>query len=529
MDVPEFVVLCSSLPGFVRSVGSYLTGLCRLLECYSVQEASQLVQLHHPRIVVMDLRRGGRQNIDRTWAMAQNSRRSTFIVVVTRGDLNRETIPEELTGRVALVELASADADLKPAAVTARAVLSGTPLHDAVTWSVNTPLTADAENTRHGHQAAVSGAVALTTTSGVRQPTINEQPAAVPDTANAGRADECVNGTVAENPRSLSIAERFRTRTPALRHMLERLEVAARHDVTILLIGETGSGKTHLAGLIHEVSPRASAPFLTVACGALPADLIESELFGHVKGSFTSAHADKDGKFLAAGKGTILLDEIDVLTPEQQVKLLRVIENGEFEPVGSNRTLTVQARVIAASNLELQPLVEKGRFRPDLYYRLNTLCFQIPPLRQRLPDIEPLVRYFIHRHASRHNIDVMDVSPQFLDTLIGYPWPGNVREMENAIRSAVIYSDGGTLTADSLPPNIVKGAAGPANDASVATFFSGKRGESLGNCIELTEKDLIEQALLNNSFSRTRTAKQLGISRVTLYNKMKKYDMMPQK
>lgn len=311
--------------------------------------------------------------------------------------------------------------------------------------------------------------------------------------------------------------------------MLKRLEVAARHNVTILLIGETGSGKTHLASLIHDTSPRANEPFLHVACGALPGELIESELFGHVKGAFTSAHADKDGKFLVAGNGTILLDEIDVLTPDQQVKLLRVIEKGEFEPVGSNRTLHVKARIIAASNLQLQPLVEQGRFRPDLYYRLNTLSFNIPPLRKRLPDIEPLARYFVHHHAGQLGIEVRSIADEFLESLMQYPWPGNVREMENAIRSAVIYSHDGNLNADCLPMHIVEGAAGPANDPSVQAFFAGRKGESLENRIEFTEKDIIEQALLTNNFSRTNTARHLGISRVTLYNKMRKYGILPER
>jgi DNA-binding NtrC family response regulator len=200
------------------------------------------------------------------------------------------------------------------------------------------------------------------------------------------------------------ISRRFETRTPQVAAMLRDLEVAARHEVTILLIGETGSGKTFLSRLIHEVSPRKDEPFLTVACGALPADLIESELFGHVKGSFTGAHADKDGKFVAAGRGTVLLDEIDVLGPEQQVKLLRVIETGEFEPVGSNVTHRSRARLVVASNLNLQPLVEAGRFRPDLYYRLNMLKFDLPPLRKRKPDLEALARKFVRQLAEKHKI-----------------------------------------------------------------------------------------------------------------------------
>ncbi len=311
--------------------------------------------------------------------------------------------------------------------------------------------------------------------------------------------------------------------------MLRRLEIAARHNVTILLIGETGSGKTHLASLIHEMSLRSSDPFLHVACGALPGELIESELFGHVKGAFTSAHAEKDGKFMVAGNGTILLDEIDVLTPDQQVKLLRVIEKGEFEPVGSNRTLFVKARIIAASNLELQPLVEQGRFRPDLYYRLNTLSFTLPPLRKRMPDIEPLARYFVHLHASQLGIEVTEITQEFLECLLQYPWPGNVREMENAIRSAVIYSRDGIMTPDTLPTHVIDCISGPANDPSVAAFFAVRKGESLENRIEVTEKDIIEQALLNNNFSRTNTAKHLKISRVTLYNKMRKYGIMPER
>ena len=321
------------------------------------------------------------------------------------------------------------------------------------------------------------------------------------------------------------ITRQFETSTPELKQMLERLEVAARHNVTILLIGETGSEKTYLSRLIHEVSPRCDEPFLHVACGALPAELVESELFGHVKGAFTSAHADKAGKFLAAGAGTVLLDEIDVLGPEQQVKLLRVIETGEFEPMGSNHTLKSRARLVAASNLELQPLVEQGRFRPDLYYHLNTLKFNIPSLRSRRPDISPLARKFVQQSAKRHEMAITNIDPDFFQALHSYPWPGNVRELENAIQSAVIYCDSGVLSAQNLPPNIVKRAAGPSSDPNISGIRQ-STDTSLESRMELTEREIIEQVLLNNNFSRTRTARDLGISRVTLYNKMKKYGMM---
>jgi DNA-binding NtrC family response regulator len=325
------------------------------------------------------------------------------------------------------------------------------------------------------------------------------------------------------------ISRRFETFSPQLKQMLSDLEVAARHDVTILLIGETGSGKTYLSRLIHEVSPRRHEPFITVACGALPSDLIESELFGHVKGAFTSAHADKEGKFIAARRGSVLLDEIDVLGPEQQVKLLRVIETGEFEPVGSNHTQHCEARLIVASNLDLQPLVEQGRFRPDLYYRLNMLKFTIPPLRQRKVDIIPLAQKFIRQFASKHQIRVDHVDGGLLDALVNYPWPGNIRELEHVIQRAVIYCRDGVLTAQHLPVHILTGAAGPANDPTVVLSSvppAGRPAErSLGGQIALTEKEIIEQTLFKNSFSRTKTAKELGISRVTLYNKMKRYGL----
>lgn len=341
---------------------------------------------------------------------------------------------------------------------------------------------------------------------------------------------------------SQTISQRFETASAPFRQMLVELEIAARHDVTILLIGETGAGKTYLSRLIHEMSPRRGEPFLPVACGALPNDLIESELFGHVKGAFTSAHADKEGKFLAARRGSLLLDEIDVLGLEQQVKLLRVLETGEFEPVGSNETHKNQSRIIAASNLDLQPLVERGRFRPDLYYRLNMLKFVIPPLRERKIDIVPLARKFVRQFATKHQVPLREIDPGLFDSLLAYPWPGNVRELEHVMQRAVIYCRDGVLRAEHLPGHITGGYAGPTNDPSVnlgglSTGFSAGPSPLTGNSwtppsppgkklegrIASTEKDLIEQALFKNSFSRTKTARDLGISRVTLYNKMKRY------
>ncbi len=331
----------------------------------------------------------------------------------------------------------------------------------------------------------------------------------------------------------MGISRRYETHSPYLKQILLDLEVAASHNVTILLVGETGAGKTYLSRLIHEVSSRRYEPFVPVACGALPNDLIESELFGHTKGSFTSAHQDKEGKFIAARRGSLLLDEIDALGLEQQVKLLRVIETGEFEPVGSNQTQVCQARLIVASNLELQPLVEQRRFRSDLYYRLNMMKFVIPPLRHRKMDVIPLAKKFVRQFSIKHGVRIDEIEPRLFEALLKYPWPGNVRELEHVIQRAVIFCRNGRLLKQDLPPHILSGNVGPTNDPTVVlsesetlTHLDDKKGGlSLGNQIALSEKEIIEESLFKNSFRRTKTAQELGISRVTLYNKMKKYGL----
>src|SRR5687768_11650713 len=235
------------------------------------------------------------------------------------------------------------------------------------------------------------------------------------------------------------------TFTPEMFEMMDEIQVAARHNVTALLTGETGCGKTFLARLIHELSDRRDERFCTVACGALPPDLIESALFGYVKGAFTGADKDREGKFAAAGKGTLLLDEIDVLPLDQQAKLLRVIETGEYEPVGSNETQISQARLVVASNYNLEELVRNGNFRTDLYYRLNILNFHLLPLRQRPWDIEYLVRKFALEHSRTHSIPLRSIDQSFFEVLRAYNWPGNIREMENVVRRAVLYCQRGVL------------------------------------------------------------------------------------
>ena len=367
------------------------------------------------------------------------------------------------------------------------------------------------------------------------------------------------------------------TFTPEMFETMDEVKVAAKHDVTVLLIGETGSGKSHLARLIHELSYRRDDRFCTVACGALPPDLIESELFGYVKGAFTGADRDKEGKFAAAGTGTLLLDEIDVLSLDQQAKLLRVIETGEYEPVGSNDTEMSQARLIVASNYNLEDLVHKGTFRIDLYYRLNILKFGLLPLRERPWDIEYLARKFALEHSRTHDVAIREIGSSFLETLRQYTWPGNIREMENVICRAVLYCQRGVLTVGNLPENIrdakpidmqtTSGGMAPNHPSSgprgsllnsgvmsnansvfsgqpLSGFSSGQsavevnefasQNESLESGssktlearVDLIERRIIEDCLRRNNHRRKETAAELGISRVTLYNKMKKFGLM---
>lgn len=310
------------------------------------------------------------------------------------------------------------------------------------------------------------------------------------------------------------------TFTPSMFEIIDELKVAASHDVTILLVGETGSGKSYLARLIHEMSSFHAERFLTVACGALPPDLIESEMFGYVRGAFTGADRDKEGKFKAAGNGTLLLDEIDVLSMEQQAKLLRVIETGEYEPVGSNDTATSQARLVAASNYDLETLVEAGKFRRDLFYRLNVISFRVPPLRERPADIEFLARNFALAHARKHGVQIREIEASYIDALRRYAWPGNVRELENVVRRAVLYCQRGSLSVADLPSPLR-----PSDSPQPAKPDEGRK-RTLESQVGAVERQIIEDTLRRNGDRRQTTAAELGISRVTLYNKMKKFGML---
>ena len=311
------------------------------------------------------------------------------------------------------------------------------------------------------------------------------------------------------------------TREPDFFQVLEDLNRVAHRDVTLLIVGETGTGKTTLARIIHEKSRRHEKCFQQLACGALPADIIESELFGHVRGAFTGADRDKIGRFQAAGQGTLLLDEIDVLDLKQQAKLLKVIETGEYEMVGSTEVMQSQARLITASNLNLEELAHSNRFRSDLYYRLSVLEFRLLPLRERKVDIVPMAVQFINECCHEHDIVIDAIDFEFFQALRSYLWPGNIRELKNHVRRAVLFAEGSTLTAANLSPKVTEYCA---DELLRDPEFDQQK--TLAVQVAANERQLLIQALQANSYNRTRTAKALGISRVGLYKKLRRLGLL---
>jgi two-component system NtrC family response regulator len=303
-----------------------------------------------------------------------------------------------------------------------------------------------------------------------------------------------------------------------MRDVIELCARVARRDSTVLLTGESGTGKELLAKAIHQNSLRANKPFVTVNCGALPEDIAESELFGHRKGSFTGAVADRAGKFEAANEGTIFLDEIGELAPNLQVKLLRVIQEREIDKIGSPHPVRVNVRIVAATNRNLKALVEDGQFREDLFYRLSVVAIEVPPLRARKGDIPLLVQHFISKNRERYQLPHLRVSDAALEILSAYSWPGNVRQLENVIERVAVLSTADVIRAEDLPSDLHQA---PNHIAAI-----GLKLPDEGINFEEVEKQILEQALEKNAWNQTRAAKYLNLSRKTLIYRMEKFGLV---
>jgi two-component system response regulator HydG len=295
--------------------------------------------------------------------------------------------------------------------------------------------------------------------------------------------------------------------------VLRLAETVAPTESTVLIQGESGTGKEVVSRYIHDLSNRVEGPFLSINCGALPEGLLESELFGHVKGSFTGAVKDKEGLFTAAATGTFFLDEIGETTPATQIKLLRVLQHREVIPVGATEAIPIDTRLIAATNRDLEEEIKSGNFRTDLYYRLNVIALHLPPLRQRADDIPVLVEHFLHRIAETRNEPLNQLAPGTLEALQEYQWPGNVRELENALERAAIVTTGSDITIAALPERVTQRKAEPLVSPRTPP----------NPTLEAVERAYILWVLQSEGGNKSRAAEVLGIDPSTLYRKLSRY------
>ena len=317
-----------------------------------------------------------------------------------------------------------------------------------------------------------------------------------------------------------------------MQKVYDLIEAVGESKTTVLIEGESGTGKSMIAHAVHARSPRHTGPFVTFSCGAIPETLLESELFGHVKGAFTGADHDKPGKCLAADGGTLFIDEINSATPMLQLKLLRVLQEKQFEPVGSNTTVKVDVRFVLATNQSLPQLVEAGTFREDLYYRINVVSIQLPPLRERIADIPLLVEAFLLKYAKETGKE-RTVDDDAMVALGRYRWPGNVRELENVIERAVVLSRRPVIGVEDLPDQVrqdgpaigLGGVSAPTNngDSLIPALENGWSPTALSKAMEEPERRIILAALEANDWNRQVTARQLDINRTTLYKKIKQF------
>ncbi len=306
------------------------------------------------------------------------------------------------------------------------------------------------------------------------------------------------------------------SRDDKVRKIFDVVRAVAPTEATVLIMGENGTGKSLLARTIHYNSPRRNKLLVEISCGALAPNLLESELFGHARGAFTGAVVAKAGKFEMAAGGTVFLDEIDTLPISLQVKLLRVLQDRQFERVGSNETLTADVRIIAAANQNLEELIERNKFRRDLYYRLHVVSIELPPLKERIGDLPLLTEHFIKKYAEVHHKLVKGISDEAIEVMAGYSWPGNIRELENVVERGVILCKGEYITLGDLPQSLTRADSGQQAVGPIV---------SLRDEMDKCEKRIIEEALQRNGYNRNKTCRMLKINRTTLYNKIRRYSI----
>ena len=313
-------------------------------------------------------------------------------------------------------------------------------------------------------------------------------------------------------------------RSPRLAEVLDLVAKVAPTHSRVLILGESGTGKELIANAVHQLSPRREKSFIKINCAAIPETLLESELFGHEKGAFTGAIARKPGKFELANGGTIFLDEIGDMSPSTQAKVLRVLQEGEFVPVGGNETKKVDVRIIAATNKDLLAEVEQGRFREDLFYRLNVITLSLPPLRDRKLDIPFLADYFLEETARKSSHERKSLSRAAMDCLLAYSWPGNVRELENSIERASLLSSGSIIQPQDLP---ISQTSSPLPNSSLlpVEYYPRQAHASLNETLEAMEKELIIQALKKSGGVQVEAAKLLGLNHKNLWHKIKKHNI----
>ncbi|MGE5817433.1 MAG: sigma-54 interaction domain-containing protein [Deltaproteobacteria bacterium] len=312
--------------------------------------------------------------------------------------------------------------------------------------------------------------------------------------------------------------------SPRMRIVRALISKLANSDSTVLITGESGTGKELAARAIHEISRRREQPFVPVNCGAIPEELLESELFGHVRGAFTGAVNARQGRFQLAHGGTLFLDEISEMSPKLQVKLLRVLQEREFEPVGSDRAVQVDVRVVTATNQDLHVAAREGKFRKDLFYRLNVLPLELPPLRDREGDIGLLIRHFLNLHGRRKGKQVLEVDPAAMVVLEKYRWPGNVREVENLIERLVVLCENGTIQTDDLPDYVINNSE-PQHQSSTRVTLP-EQGVDLDGVLERIENGFIEQALQRSRGNKTIAAELLKLNRTTFIERLRKKGML---